>query len=362
MGRFRWGIFGTGAVSAKFVAGLAATRDVEASFVASRSIEKARLFAAAMGVPRAIEGYAEAAAGHDVDAIYIATPPAEHVRHALMALEAGVPVLVEKPLAFAAEDAARIAEAARSRGLFAMEAMWTRFLPAARRLKDQTASGAIGEIRMATGSFGVSYVPAPNSNLFDPMLGGGAIAHLGAYPLSIGQWLFGTPELKHATGTIGATGVDEDAAVQLLYPGGVIGSFTASLRAWGPDDFDVMGTHGSIGLHGPIVRPYGLDVATRPPRMNDATQFDPKMRLRETGLFHQLLQRLDRPGRGGRTTRSVRYAGNGYQHQAEEVRDCMLRGDIESRIMPLDDSIAVARSADAIRRAIGASQGSNVPN
>src|ERR1041384_7674228 len=97
MTRFRWGVFGTGAISAKFVAGLAGARDAEAAFVASRSLDRAQKFAAGMGVPRAIAGYAEAVAEGGVDAVYIATPPSEHAAHALLCIEAGIPVLVEKP-------------------------------------------------------------------------------------------------------------------------------------------------------------------------------------------------------------------------------------------------------------------------
>ena len=96
MTRFRWGVFGTGAISAKFVAGLAGARDAEAAFVASRSLDRAQKFAAGMGIPRAIAGYAEAVAAGGVDAIYIATPPSEHAAHALLCIEAGIPVLVEK--------------------------------------------------------------------------------------------------------------------------------------------------------------------------------------------------------------------------------------------------------------------------
>src|SRR3954447_11066327 len=134
---FRWGIFGTGAISMKFVAGLASARDARATLVASRSLTTAQRFATSMGIERAIEGYAEAAAAGGVDAIYVATPPSEHAAHALLCIEAGIPVLVEKPFASSAADARRIVEAAQANGVFAMEAMWTRFLPAARALRDQ---------------------------------------------------------------------------------------------------------------------------------------------------------------------------------------------------------------------------------
>src|SRR5262245_6402274 len=170
--RFRWGIFGTGEISLKFVAGLAAARDAEASFVASRSLAKAQRFAAGMGIARAIEGYAQAATAGGVDAIYIATPPSEHAAHALLCIEAGIPVLVEKPFATHGAEALRIADAARAKSVFAMEAMWTRFLPAAQALKEQLAARCVGEVRLVSGNFGDSKVPDPANGNLDPALGG----------------------------------------------------------------------------------------------------------------------------------------------------------------------------------------------
>ena len=352
MKRFRWGIFGTGDISAKFVAGLRASRHAEATFVASRSLAKAQTFASGMGIARAIEGYAEAAAAGGVDAIYVATPPSEHASHAMLCIEAGIPVLVEKPFATTGAEAARIAEAGRAKSVFVMEGMWTRFHPAARSLKDALAAGTIGEPRVIAGNFGSSQTPDPAHGNFDPARQGGAIAHLGAYPLSLGQWLFGSPRLMQALGSMGATGVDEDAAFQLSYSAGVIGSFYVSLRAWAPNTFHVLGTEGMLAFHGPIIRPFGLDVMRRVPVGAEAASFDWRAKLRQHGLIHQVAQLAGRSG-GGRSKRiHHRYSGNGFHYEADEVRACVLRGDIESRVMPLADSIAVAATAESIRRAI----------
>ncbi len=352
MTRFRWGIFGTGAISAKFVAGLATARDAEASFVASRSLAKAQKFAAGMGLTRAIQGYAEAAAAGGVDAIYIATPPSEHATHALLCIDAGIPVLVEKPFATNAVEALRIADAARTKSVFAMEAMWTRFLPAAQALKDKLAAGNTGEVRLVTGNFGASEVPDAAKGSFDRHLGGGAIAHLGIYPLSLSQWLFGSPTLIQAMGTVGATEVDEDAAFLLQYPGGVIGSFFASVRAWAPNDFRVMGTDGMIGFHGPIVRPYGLDVSRQAPLRLVELDFGWRTRIRQHGVVHRIAQLAGLSSRSRGKRLNYYYSGNGYHYEADEVRTCIERGAGESAVMPLGDSIAVASTADMIRKSI----------
>lgn len=349
---FRWGVFGTGAISAKFVAGLATAKDAEIAFVASRSTDKARAFAAGLSVPRAVTGYAEAASQTDVDAVYIATPASVHVSHALMCLEAGIPVLVEKPLALDAAGAAQIATAAKAHGVFAMEAMWTRFLPAAQTMHQRLSTGVLGETRVVTGSFGSSQSPGAGTSMFDPALGGGALSHLAPYPVSLAQWIFGTPTAVQAVGVIGATGVDETVAFQMRYPGDVLGSFHVSIRSWAPDHFHVEGTSGSLRLRGSVVRPHGFDLALEAPLGAETVGFGLKSRLRQHPVVHGVAQRLDRSSRGGSRPHHARYAGNGYHYEADEVRRRIRNGELESPVMPLSDSIAVATTLDTVRAAL----------
>jgi predicted dehydrogenase len=353
MGVFRWGIFGTGAVSAKFVAGLAAAPGHKAVFVASRTKAQAERFAAGAGIEHVVQGYPEAARAGGVDAVYIATPPTHHADHAVACIEAGVPVLVEKPFGAGAGDAQRIADAARAAGVFAMEAMWTRFLPAARELRDRLAAGGVGEPRLIAGNFSTSKRLDPTDGSFDPLRGGGAIGQLGHYPLSLAHWLFGVPDVIQAAGRIGESGVEEDAAFQLRFADGVTGSFFCSIRAWADNSLSVMGTDGLMRLHGPIFRPFGIELMRQPPRASAPATFGWKARLRESGPALRLAQWLgtSTQARKTKTTKHL-FAGNGYQYQAIEVADCIARGAIESSIMPLADSVAVARSADAIRAAI----------
>lgn len=351
---FRWGIFGTGAISAKFSQGLKAAYNAQATMVASRSLSKAQGFGRAMQIPHAIEGYEQAALSGMVDAIYIASPPAEHARLALMCIEAGVPALIEKPFAATAADAQRIADAARAHGVFAMEAMWTRFLPAAQAFRERLASGVIGDVHMLSGSFGTAKQVDLRNGAFDPVRGGGAMAQLGVYPVSLAQWLFGTPVSVEASGRIGETGVDEDAAFTLRFANDATGSFYASIRAWAPNDFQVMGPNGILGFHGPLYRPNGLRLTRQSPQRFSEPKFDWKMRLKERDAFHRLAQMMGWSARDRAKVESFPYRGNGYHYEADEVQQCVARGAIESAIMPLDDSIAVARTVDAIRAAIAA--------
>lgn len=358
----RWAIFGTGAISAKFVAGLRHAPGATASLVASRSAQNGQRFAASFGIGQAVEGYAEAAASGAADIAYIGTPPSEHARHAILCLEAGMPVLIEKPFAASGTDARRIADAARASGLFCMEAMWTRFIPAARRLKAIVEAGELGDIRQFTGDFCFSNAPDPANGSFDPARGGGALAQLGIYPLSLAHWLFGAPETLHIEGRIGETGVEEDVALSLRYPGGVIGSIHTSLRATGDNGLAVLGTTGSAAFAGPIFRPYGLARRRYSPRQRPA---DPaaalsfKARLREQALAQRLAQwhGLLRPN--AKVERHL-FAGNGYHYQAIEADRCIAAGLTESPVMPLADSVALAETLDTIRTRIRQQNGTHI--
>lgn len=358
MTRFRWGIFGTGCISAKFAAGLKQLADHRVSLVASRDQPQAHAFAAAFGAPHAIAGYSQAAAAAvgRVDAIYIATPPALHLDHALACIAAGIPVLIEKPFALDALAAETIVAAAQEARIFCMEAMWTRFLPALDRLRQLIADGAIGEPRMISGSFGISNTVDPNYGNFDPARGGGALAHLGLYPVSIGQWLFGTPVETQATGRIGDTGVEEDAALSIQYSSGVIGSFHTSLRAPAANDLAVYGTHGSLTLRGPLYRPWGIEQRRVTPRSEPRPKLSRKVLMKEGNLYQSLVRLRDRLG-SGTTMIKLPPAGNGYHYEAAEVAACVRAGRCESLDMPMADSIAIAATLDAARTQIKAGFG-----
>lgn len=348
---FRWAVIGTGAVSAKFVAGLAATRDARAVLVASRALATAEAFAGAVGVARAVEGDDPAGWRGAVDAVYIASPPSEHRRQAIACLEAGLPVLIEKPFAASLADGEAIAAAARATGTFAMEAMWTRFMPAAQLLRDRVAAGAVGAVHLVSGSFGTSYRPDPAQSAFDPVRGGGALGQFAVYPLSLAQWLFGSPSNVTATARIGATGVEESVSLSLAYASGPLASFFVSNRAPAPNDFHVMGTDGIISLQGSIFRPRGVVLTQTSPRGPERLAGGAKARLRESGIAHTAIQVAGITSRGGRTV-AARYRGNGYTHEAEEVQACVAAGQHESTTMPLADSLAVLATVDDVRRVI----------
>jgi len=351
----RWGIFGTGLISANFIAGLSKAKNAKVSYVASRSLKRAQKFASDLKVPRVIQGYAEAVKSGEADVIYIATPTSEHLNHALLCIEAGIPVLVEKPFANNELEAEKISQAAKSKSVFAMEAMWTRFLPAAQEMKEKIDKGTLGEVRLLSANIGYSKSFNPSNKNGKLQLGKGSISRLGVYPLSLAQWIFGTPKLVQAMGTLGSTGINEDAVFQLRYPGGIIGAFYSSLRSWAPNDFHVMGTNGKLSFNGPIIRPYGLTIFKKIPIKKNKSSYGWRMRLKQKGWVHRIAQIAGKSSHSGGKKFNYWYEGNGYHYEADEVRSCIQRGINESRKMPLSDSIAVAATIDNIRKLINES-------
>jgi predicted dehydrogenase len=350
---FRWGILGTGLAARKFVLGLRAAQAARVVVVGSRSQEKALEFARGFGIPRAHASYERAVCDGDVDAFYVATPASLHREHALLCLNAGKPVLVEKPFAVTAAQARDVVDAARARSLFCMEGMWTRFLPLVRRARSMLDAGAVGDVRLLTGSFGIAERVDAQSGLFDPDLGGGALLDRGVYLISLALHFLGPAGEILSDAVIGGTGVDEDVAVTLRHRRGGLAVLHASLRTQCSNDLVIMGTRAQIRLQAPIYRPFRMTLTPVVARARDVSIRPGSEALRESRWIHGALQRLSRiatPLRNRHAKELLEpYGGNGYHHEADEVMRCVSEGRIESTVMPLTESLQVMETVDAIR-------------
>lgn len=347
-GAFRWAIFGTGSVSRKFVLDLRSLKGrAVVTHVASRTPANAERFVRDLAPEAKVSTYEDAAAAPDVDAVYIATPPALHKPHALMGIAAGKPVLVEKPFAQTGAEAREIAEAARAAGVFAMEAMWTRFQPLAAEIRTRIARGDLGEIRGFDARFLAANTPDATQSLFNAAEGGGAMIHRGIYPLSMAQFWLGPIARSVALQRMGDTQVDEDTVMVLEHGSGAISTVRSSLRSAGPDGAVIWGTKARLEIDGPIWRPNGarlfpITPAGKPsgaPRKGEA--------FRESGAglrLSRLLQRL----RGGGTAINAPFAGNAYHYEAEAVMEAVTAGQGEDPRMTLDDSITLMDLMDEV--------------
>ena len=285
---------------------------------ASRSIERADVFADTFGAQARYDDYTALSTDPDVDAIYVATPPSRHAADTIMYVEAGKHVLCEKPFALNVRQVRAMVDATRAHDVFLMEAMWTRFLPAYRALADVLADGRIGEPRQVEADFGMR-MPMPH-RLYERELGGGALLDLGIYPVQLCSLVLGTPEHVVADGVIGETGVDEQVAAILRASGDKIGVVGASIRVGTACTARISGTQGWIDLPAFMHCPNFITVTTV----------------------------------SGREELDGSYEGSGLRFQVEEVHRCLAAGLTESPIMPLDESIAISTTLDAIGDAFGA--------
>jgi len=228
MSTVRWGIAGPGRIADKVAADFSHVPDAALVAVGSRSAERAAAFASRHGAARAHGSYADLITDPGVDAIYIATPHPQHRDIALGAIAAGKAVLVEKAFTTTVAGASAVIAAARAQGAFAMEAMWTRFQPAMVQVRSWLDDEAIGEIRAVQADLGVVREFDPSDRLFAPDLGGGALLDLGVYVASFAQWVLGMPTAVAATGTLGRSGVEEEATMLLSFESGASATLTTS--------------------------------------------------------------------------------------------------------------------------------------
>ena len=311
----RWGILGTGGIAGVFATDLALTDSGVVAAVGSRSRQSADRFADTFGIERRHASYDSLVADPDIDAVYVATPHPMHRDNALLALEAGKPVLVEKPFAMNAAEARDIVALAREKGLFAMEAMWTRFLPHVGVIREWLAQGVLGEIVMVTADHGQWFAEDRAFRLFAPDLGGGALLDLGVYPVSFASMVLGTPNRILSMSDPAFTGVDAQTSMLFGYGGGAQAVLTCTLRAKSPTTASIVGTNARIEVEGDFYAPAGVTLI---PRTGEPT-----------------------------TVASV-HEGRGLRHQADEVAKRLAAGDTESPLMGLDESISIMETMDAV--------------
>lgn len=311
----KWGIIGTGNIAGQFARGLAAMEDAELVAVGSRSQASAQRFADAHGAARAHGSYEALAADPEVEAVYIATPHPMHLGNSLLCIEGGKAVLVEKPFTLNAKEAQTLIDAAKAKGVFVMEAMWTRFFPVMTKLKELVEGGAIGEVKLLQADFGFNSPFNPESRTDKPELGGGALLDVGVYPISLASFLLGTPTEVSSQAHLGPTGVDEQAAVILGHGGGALALLSTAIRATTPQEAVIMGSKGTIRVPAPWWKPESLTLSTS----------------EETETFSSPLPH------------------NGYPYEAEEVARCLREGLTESPTMPLAETLAVMKTLDTCR-------------
>jgi predicted dehydrogenase len=310
-----WGLIGTGGIADTFATDLTFTDSGRATAVGSRRLDSANRFADRFDIPNRHASYEELVADPAVDVVYVATPHPMHHANALLALRAGKPVLIEKAFTMNAAEARDLVATARAEGLFLMEAMWTRFLPHIAEIRRLLAEGALGEIVTVTADHGQWFEHDPEFRLFAPELGGGALLDLGIYPVSFASMVLGTPDRIVSLIDPAFTGVDGQTSMLFGYPSGAQAVLTCTSAAKSPTRGAIVGTEARIEIEGDFYAPTSFTLITR---AGDPTYFE------------------------------ARDEGRGLWYEAEEVARCLREGLLESPLMPLDESVSIMETMDAV--------------
>jgi predicted dehydrogenase len=311
----RWGLIGTGGIAATFAADLELTDSGVAIAVGSRQMDSADRFGDRFGVPNRHASYEALVADPEVDVVYVATPHPFHHANAQLALSAGKPVLVEKAFTMNAAEARDLVATARAEGLFLMEAMWTRFLPHIAQIRGLLDDGALGEIVTVTADHGQWFANDPEFRMFAPELGGGALLDLGVYPVSFASMVLGAPQRIVSVVSPAFTGVDGQTSIVFEYATGAQAVLTCTLSAKSPTRAAIVGTEARIEIDGDFYAPTSFTLISR---SGEQTRFD------------------------------APHEGRGLRHEADEVARCLREGLLESPLMPLDESVSIMATMDAV--------------
>ena len=317
----RWGVLAPGGIARDWIAALHATTTSRVAAVGSRSVERARSFADEFGVERAYGSYEELAADDGVDAIYVASPHSEHRDHALLALDAGKPVLVEKAFTRNAAEASAVIEAAGERNLLVVEAMWTRFLPHIDVVRRCLEDGVLGEIKAVEADHGQQLYPDGPQRMADPALAGGALLDLAIYPVSFAHLVLGGFTAVQATGTLAGTGVDASETIAVTGPNGAIGTLASTMLAKTPCAASVSGTAARLELDGWFYQPNTV---------------------RLVGPDDREIDRFETPSRE-----------HGLAYEAAEFARLLDGGRTESDLLPLAETLQIMQVLDDVRAQLG---------
>lgn len=316
----RWGILATGFIADTFASDLR-TAGLDLVAVGSRSQESADAFAARFDIPHAHASYEALVADPDVDIVYVSTPHPMHHENAKLALEAGKHVLVEKAFTLNRAEAEDLQRIASERGLLAMEAMWTRYLPHMVRIREIIAAGTLGEIRAVTADHTQKISADPEHRLNALELGGGALLDLGIYPISFIWDVLGAPRTVTAVARLIETGADSEVATIMTHEGGAISTSLSSSRAAGPDVASVIGTDARIDIDRVWYMPTTFRVVLPDGTIAEEYASD--------------------------------VAGRGMEYQAMAAERLVRDGLLEGEVLPLSESVAIMGTLDEIRAQIG---------
>ena len=315
-----WGIIAPGRIAHKFAQDLQHVAGAKLTAVASRDLGRAQAFAAQYDAPHVYGSYEAILECPDLDVVYIASPHTGHFEQTLMCLNAGVAVLCEKPFAMNTPEVQEMVELARTKKVFLMEALWSRFMPTILKTRELIETGAIGKLIGVKADFGFKAPFDPQVRTFNKELGGGALLDIGIYPLFLSYVALGMPTQIAALAVFGPTGIDESTAMSLKYADGTFAFLDCTFMTKTPCEGFVFGEKGFIKIN---------------TRWHESKSLTLELYDGTTQRFD-----FDRPT-------------HGYDYEAAHVAECLQKGLTESPVWTFDDSLNLMRLLDGVRAEIG---------
>lgn len=313
------GILGTGSIAGKLADAINRVEGARLYAVASRELDKSRSFAEKYGATVWFGNYEDLYKCDDVDLVYVATPNSFHKRHTIDALNNNKAVLCEKPFALDSEESKEMIKTAKENDLLLVEAMWTKYFPAVKKLKEVVDSGALGDIVTVQGD--LSYpMGSDKERLIRKDLGGGALLDLGVYPITLTHFILGKPDFIQASATMASTGVDESTYVILKYNSGAQAILSTSFNAVSTKEFLVCGTKGWI-------------------RLNDNLGYPKSISCFIEGV--------------GEEHKQFPWPYLGYEYQVQGLVEDFEKGVKESSTVRISDTLEIMDILDNIRAIIG---------
>lgn len=315
-----WGIIGLGKIANSFANDLQLSKTANLYGVASRNLEKAKNFGKKYSSFKYFGSYEELVKDPDIDIVYIATPHVFHFENTMLCLNNNKAVLCEKPLGINSDEVKAMLEKAKSKKLFLMEGIWTRFIPATVKLIELLKEGAIRDVLFVKADFGFKANYNPESRIFNKKLGGGSLLDIGIYPIYLSHLALGLPSDIQAMARISPTGVDGFCAMLFDYENGSNAILESTIEANTPTEAYIYGTKGTLKLHSRF-------------------HYSEKVSLFQDGELKQEF--------------NLKYTGNGYFHEIEEVNNCLLNNELESEKLPLNLSLNLISIMDKVKQKIG---------
>ena len=313
--KVRWGIIGLGGIAHKFANDLNLVESAEITAVASRSIEKAEEFREEYNAKHAFGSYEELFQCPEVDVIYIATPHTSHKEWSIKAMNHGKHVLCEKPMGMRRADIEELVSVAKSNKVFLMEALWSRFNPTIKKVKELVDKGEIGELGYLHADFAFYALDRPEEGrLLNPELGGGSLLDIGIYPIFLSYLLLGKPKKIQSSSKFYKTGVEIQTSMLFDYPNAKALLYSG-LTSKSKMEAEISGSKGSIFLYPQWHAAKGFSLELE----GDTQNFD------------------------------IPTFGNGYTYEIEEVNTCLQEGSLESDLWTHQNSLDLAELLETVR-------------